>query len=182
MEKQTDKNQNEENNSKASKRLDPNTIAGFLQAILEEEGIEYKLLKPDNDSAAYVFGITYKEKKFVVSAWNHRTVLYALRGWPKRELSNTDNEYLIIRAVNETNKRHPPKIIYDFESNKGIKYLTLWCTLNIFWLPGMPTPGAFLKENLDCMLESQEIFEQISKEQQIGLMPNINVNSSQYKA
>lgn len=165
-----------------TKRLNPDSIAGFLQTILEEEGIGYELLEPMNDMAAYVFRITYKEQIIMISAWNHRTVLYALSNWPKRRLADTGNEYIIIRAINETDKKYPPKIIYDFESNKGIKYLTLWCNLDIFWLPGMPTPGAFLKENLDCMLESHEIFKRILNEQQSMLMSNINGATSQYQS
>ena len=170
------------NDHNGSLQFDTDTIVGSLQAILEEEGIEYRILKPNDKSAACVFRIMYKERMIMIQVWSHISGLYALRGWPRIELSDTDNEYMYIKAVNETNKKNLPKIIYDYENEGGRKQISFWCTLYIFWHPGISNSGYYLKENLDKMLESYEIFKGITEEQRMGFVLNNNGKVPHYKA
>lgn len=163
-------------------RFDPETMAGSFQAILEEEGIEYKIVESNDVSSACVFRIRYKEKIIMIQAWSHISGLYALRGWPKIELSDTDNEYMYVKAVNETNKKNLPKITYDFENKGGKKQISIWCTLYFLWCPGISNAGYYLKDNLDKLFESYEIFKSITEEQHMGLVFNENGKAPQYKA
>lgn len=150
------------------KTMDTDSILGLLKKVLKEEKMEFEVEGPNEKDGNYIFEIKYHGEKYSIAAWDDIPLLYLMKVWSVGNILDMDDEYLILRSVNDVNLRNPPKVVYSYSGEGGERKLYFVTTQEIYWLPGMPTPNEHLISNLDCMNKSQEIFNEILIENKIG--------------
>lgn len=157
------------------------SVLGYIESVLQEIGLQYSIQDPDKDNMVAV-NVEYKGDSFQIVIPDDGPIVYFVKYWNVVNDRILMDEFQLIHIVNEVNRNKHSNVDYEYQEEESGRKLLLTAMKDFFFAIDLPSAGGYLKMILDLLNESQEYFQDLLSDYNIGFINQQRDKISPYQA